>query len=293
MVLALRAAGALAVVGAPHAAAQQSKDVKQARIPMHRGFAVNADVAFRVYVPAGRVRIVGWDRDSIDIEGVTGSNAQFFGGGGGGTHAKIGVESRSPKDSALAYADLTVSVPRRARSWVKLTTGIIDASGVSGELELYAVGGSILVQRGSGVVSVESIDASVAINGFSGALRVRNGKGIVRLSDVTGTVSVASVSGSVSIGGASAPEARVETIGGRIDVNVKRFGGATLDLQTHSGDIAVTAAGPRLPAFDLLSRGGKVSKPAKAGDPKEGRVIARSFKGTISMQTSSGIEGTR
>jgi len=246
----------------------------------------------RVYVPSGRVRIVAWDRDSIDIDGSIGANAVFF-GGGGGSHAKMGVDSRNPKDSALAHADVTVSVPRRARAWVKLTSGTIDAAGVTGELELYAVGGAISVQRGSGVVSVESIEAPVTITGFSGALRVRNGKGRVRLGDVSGTASVASVSGPVEMYGAGAPDARVETIGGSIDIKVNRFGGATLDLQTHSGDISITADAERAPVLDLLSRGGKVSKPVPAGSPKEGRVIARSFKGAINVRTASGIEGTR
>ena len=280
------AAGGLGIAAVQQATAQPG------RTPLHRGFRVNADVSFRVYVPAGRVRIVAWDRDSIDIKGTIAQHAGFF-GGGGGTHAKMGVEPLNPRDSTLAHADITVSVPRRARAWVKLTTGTIEATGVTGELELYAVGGSIAVQRCSGVLSVESIDASVSINGFSGALRVRNGKGLVRLGDVSGTASVASVSGSVSLMGPSAPDARVETIGGSIDVDVKRYGGSTVDLQSHSGDITVTVLGPRVPAFDLLSRGGKVSKPAVAGDAKEGRVIARSFKGAINMRTSGGIEGTR
>lgn len=266
--------------------------VQPARVPVHRGYRVNADVSLRIYVPAGRVRIVAWDRDSIDVAGTVAASAAFF-GGGGGTHAKLGVESRNQQDTTLANADLVVSVPRKARAWVKLTTGSIDATGVTGELELYAVGGSIEVQRGSGVLSVESIDAGVSVSGFSGALRVRNGKAQVRLADIVGTASVASVSGSVELTGASAPDARVETIGGRIDVSVKRFGGATLDLQTHSGDITIDADKSRAPAFDVLSRGGKVSNPVTAGNPKEGRVTARSFKGAINVRVTGGIEGTR
>jgi DUF4097 and DUF4098 domain-containing protein YvlB len=237
------------------------------------------------------VRVVAWDRDSIDIEGTLGANVVFFGGGGGAL-AKMGIENRNPKDTTLPGADLTVSVPRKTRLWVKLTTGVIEATGGTGELELYAVGGSISISRCSGVLSVESIDAPVTVTDFSGALRVRNGKGRVRLSNISGTASVASVSGAVGLTGATAPDARLETIGGRIDIDVKRFGGATLDLQTHSGDITISAEKSRAPSFDLVSRGGTVSKPVPAGNPKEGRVTARSFKGAINVRMTSGIQGT-
>src|SRR5688572_26163899 len=91
----------LAVAAAPSLLAQA---------PFHRGFRSNADVAVRAYVPAGRVRIVAWDRDSVDVAGTLGKNSSFFGGGGGAV-TKLGVEARTMKDSVLADADLTISVP--------------------------------------------------------------------------------------------------------------------------------------------------------------------------------------
>ena len=260
-----------------------------AQTAMHRGFHTNPDVAFRVMVPAGRVRIVAWDRDSIDVTGTIGKSSTFY-GAGAGAGAKMGVEARMQKDSVLADADLTISVPKRARVWVKMTMGTIEAAGTAGELELYTVGGSIAVNGATGVISAESIDAGVTIAQSSGATRVRTGKGKVRLVDVTGTVSVATVSGPVDIRGSMAPEARVETIGGSIMLNVAGFGGTLVDLQTHSGDITIAAAAASMPQLDLLSRGGSVTKPVPVGNEKEGRVVARSFKGAINVKPASGIQ---
>jgi len=261
----------------------------QAQAPVHRGFSANRDVAIRIFVPTGRVRIVAWEHDSIDVTGTVGKNSSFH-GGGGGAGAKIFVEPRVPNDSVLPDGNLTVSVPKRARVWVKMTMGTIDAAGTTGELELYTVGGSITVERASGVVSTESIDAPVTISRSTGAIRVRNGKGRVRLNDVTGTLSIATVSGPVEIRGSTAPEARVETIGGSIVLEAARFGGTLVDLQTHSGDITIVASDRYMPQFDLVSRGGSVTKPVPIGNPKEGRVIARSFKGAINVKSASGIE---
>jgi hypothetical protein len=269
--------------------ASAGADSLGAQNALHRGFRTNPDVAFRVMVPAGRVRVVVWDRDSIDVTGMLGKNSTFF-GGGAGAGAKMGVEARMQKDSVLADADLTITVPKRARVWVKMTMGTIDAVGSAGELELYTVGGSIAVAGASGVISAESIDAGVTISHSSGATRVRTGKGNVRLLDVTGTVSVATVSGPVDIRGSVAPEARVETIGGSITLNVARFGGMLVDLQTHSGDITIAAVSSSMPQLDLLSRGGSVTKPIPVGSEKEGRVVARSFKGAINVKPVSGIQ---
>lgn len=260
-----------------------------AQAPLHRGFRVNADVAFRIVVPAGRVRVAAWDRDSVDVSGTLGKNSEYH-GGGSGAGAKMFVESRMLNQAVLADADLTITVPKRARLWVKMTMGTIEAAGGVGELELYTVGGSINVNGASGVISAESIDADVTVTRSSGATRVRTGKGKVRLQDVAGTLSVATVSGPVEMRGSVAPEARVETIGGSILLDVAHYGGMLVDLQTHSGDITIASPVKSLPQLDLVSREGNVTKPIPVGSAKEGRVIARSFKGAINVKQGAGIE---
>lgn len=254
--------------------------------PLHRGYAATRDVALRVYLPAGRVRLVAWDRDSVDITGTLNAGTTFF-GGGARTHVKFGAESQG--SASLPGGDIVVSVPRGARAWVKSTTAIIDVQGVRGELELYAVGGSIAVRDAGGVISVESIDAPVTISRSSGEVRVRGGKGRLRLDAVTGTVSVTSVSGAVELVGPRAPEARVETIGGAVRVDYGAYGGATLELQSHAGDITVVVDRTKRPLLELTSRLGRMPKPTPAGDRTEGRIVARSFRGGINVEFRGGI----
>lgn len=244
-----------------------------------RGFSVSQSVNMRVYVPTGRLRIEVWDRDSVHVSGTTGAMSSMF-GGGDRDHLKLGVEPVRTGDTKMPEADWLVTIPRKAHVWVKMTTGVIEAEGTAGELELYAVGGSISVKRASGVTSVESIDATVNIESTSGDLRVRGSKAPMVLHDVTGTASVATVSGKVTISG-SAPECRVETIGGDIEFSVASLRGVTAELQTHSGAIDVGVSEKRMPVLEFTSRTGKVQQPPTQGSPKQGRVIARSFKGAI------------
>lgn len=261
-----------------------------AQSQIRTGFRTTHDVSLRIWVPAGLVRVVTWDRDSIGIDGVTGRNGKFF-GGSSGSAAKLGIDARNANDVTLPGGDLTVSVPRRARVWIKMTAGHVDADGVAGELEVFVVGGSVAVRNASGVVSVESIDAPVTIDRASGSLRIRGGRGSVTLHDVDGTATIATVSGAVELSGARIPDSRVETIGGPITVDARPLGHGALDLQTHAGDITVIVDGAHVPLLDLVSRGGRVINPfikAAGGAPE---ITARSFKGAINVRAGSGVEG--
>lgn len=235
----------------------------------------------RIYVPAGRVRIMVWSRDSVHIAGTVGANSTLF-GGGNRDFVKFGVENARTGDNGLADADLLVTVPRKARLWVKMTNGVIDADGNAGELELYAIGGSISVRRASGVVSVESIDAAVTVEESSGDLRVRGSKAPIVLRNVTGTATVATVSGKVSVLGA-VPECRVETIGGDILFDASMLRGRTAELQTHSGAIQIDLKGAAMPLLEVSSRTGRVQQPSSKGSLTQGRIVAKSFKGAITV----------
>ncbi len=276
----IRTAIALAWVGMTHGDAMHAQN-KPIDKPL-RAFSASPEVSMRVYVPAGRVRIMTWNRDSVQVTGSVGAASSMF-GGGDRDHVKFGVEPVRTGDTAMASADLLVMVPRKARLWVKMTNGVIDADGNAGELELYAVGGSISVRRASGVVSVESIDATVTIESSSGDLRVRGSKAPITLRNVSGTATVATVSGRVSVVGA-APECRVETIGGDIMFDASSLRGVTAELQTHAGAMYIDVKGARMPLLELSSRTGRVQQPTTRGSVKEGRIVARTFKGAITVR---------
>ncbi len=248
-----------------------------------RGLAVSPDVTMRLYVPRGRLRISTWTRDSVDIRGTISKSSRLF-GGGSRTHVKFGIEASVVDDRALPYADWNVTVPRDARLWVKMIDGDITATGTAGELELYAVSGSIVVRAVSGVTMIESIDASVSVAEARGDLRVRGSRGKVLLESVHGTASVATVSGPVTLAFVTA-DGRVETIGGDITMKGAPQKGATMELQSHSGAMWLSFDATRTPLLDLSSRAGPVlGDSAMKGAAQFGQVVARSFKGRITVR---------
>jgi hypothetical protein len=258
----------------------QARDAAAQQIS--RGFATSADVTMRLYVPAGRVRVTTWARDSVHVRGTLSKNADMF-GGGSRTHIKFGIETRARGDTILPYADWDVTVPAGSRLWLKMIDGDMHVAGVSGELELYAVRGAIVVEGVRGVTSVESIDAPVTVRDARGDVRVRGSRGRVALQDVQGTLSVATVSGPVSLTRVAA-EGRVETIGGAIDVTGGSLVGAMMELQSHSGAISLSLDAKQVPVLDLSSRAGPILGDQLIGHAKHGQLMARSFKGRITVR---------
>jgi hypothetical protein len=243
-----------------------------------RGHPAAADAAIRLYMPAGVLRVEVWDRDSIALRGTLGANASLF-GGGAREALKLGVEARSATDGTLPTADLIVSVPRRARLWVKMIDGTLEVSGLRNELEAYTVRGRVTVYDLAGVVSIESIDAPIDARLVRGDLRVRGGRGAVVLEQLSATLSISTVSGAVTLRRSSA-DGRIETIGGAITVDGVRKDGR-LELQSHSGTVRLAVDARRPPRLQLSSRRGQVPSPAARGDPRLGEIIARSFRGDV------------
>lgn len=286
-VRALGGIAALATLGMSSLAlaqvSQPASTVSRPVPPTLRGFQASPTVSMRIYVPTGHLRVRTWDRDSVDVSGTIGQASSMF-GGGDREHVKFGIESERTGEKRLPSADLLVTVPRRARLWVKATVAMIEVAGMAGELEVYAVGGSITVRQSSGVISLESIDAPVRVDSARGDLRVRGGKAPIMLREVRGTASITSVSGSVTLAGRT-PESRVETIGGDVTLDAAQLRGATAELQTHAGAIRIRLAKAR-PLLELSSRTGSVTTPVPAGLAADGRVVARSFRGSITVMTA-------
>ncbi|MCU0627512.1 MAG: hypothetical protein MUF21_13655, partial [Gemmatimonadaceae bacterium] len=108
--------------------AAHAQDGARTERPIVRGAAVAPDAVVRLYVPAGTVRVTTWERDSVAVRGTTAPAVTVF--GAGTRHAiKLGVEPATPGDTRLARADWVVTVPRRARLWVKMIDGAIETAG--------------------------------------------------------------------------------------------------------------------------------------------------------------------
>lgn len=293
----LAAAALFAGLFAPPLASQKPTP----RVDVDRRFPAASDASIRFSGAITSLRIIGWDRDSVVITGSMPKGWRFDGGVskavvGPPRGAKFFVEA--PSDFYPTGATLEVHVPARARVWAKSGSADIDASGVTGGLDLNIVGGSVTVANVPRELNIESMDGDVKVLAGAQWLRVKTATGEIDVRGGSEDAGLSSVSGTIRVGGGRYERGKFETVTGDIvyggDVAYK----GSLDLNTHSGRIelrlppkpdveldATTVTGrientatPSRPIAGREGRGMELGFSSGAGDT---RVIIRSFKGDI------------
>ena len=262
-----------------------------------RGVSVNRTVGVKIWVPAGTLRLIGWDRDSLHVEGTIGKGDTFY-FGGEGAGAKFGVDE-SEANRPVQPARLTAYVPRGARVSVRTVTASTEASDVSGWFN--TVSGEIRVSGAAEEVQAETIDGSIFITVTSPYVRARTGSGTLsvagRIEDLVGST----VSGSLTVTATGLARARLESVTGSIVIDAPIERAASVDVDNHNGSVELRVPGSVAADFDLTSVAGSITnyfdkRPPTTGrqgrgqelsfftDPKGARIVVRTFKGTITLR---------
>lgn len=270
----------------------------EAQQKIARRIAIAADASIRIGNLASNTRLIGWDKDSIAVTGTIPTGTSFF-FGGQGRLAKMGVERDEKFAGSDKLGELEIRVPQGARVWVKSLEGWIEVSAFQGEADLVAVGGSITVNSAMRLLTAETLEGSIDVTGASQMLRLKTGGGKITVSQVTGDLSASTVGGDVSLLDVEPTTAQVETVSGNVVYEGKLNRRATLDVQTHSGNVELRLPRDTGAEFDLhsiegfvlvaLNPKGPTNKPIRGkpqffGNAGGGAFVAvRSFKGDIRL----------
>jgi hypothetical protein len=293
-------AGVLALLGATsaltRASAQESARMPRSE-PVLRARALEPTASVKIFDPAGSVRVVGWDHDSIVVRGrVPPSERFFFAGSARGV--KLGVEDRvDGKDSAPC--DLVIYLPRHSQLSVKTASASISGTDVSGWF--YSVSGTIHLSGVATSIEVETMGGDLVLDVNTPWVRARTGDGrlLVRgtpqdvdASTIAGTLDIAtstiqrgrfaSVTGEVHYRGAPAVGGIFEfsNHSGAVDLLLPREAGGVLDLSTVVGEIENGYTQLR-PVADVNGRGRSLHLELERDG---GHITVRTFRGTIRLR---------
>lgn len=233
------ACGAL-LAGAPPAAAQHH---------IVRTAQLDRDGEFRIWNLQGSVRVVGWDLDSVRVEGDFDDVARagfLFGAQGAG--GKMSTESYGRS----GHADLLVRVPRGATVWVKTLSAPVVVTGVEGVIDVYAVTGDVHIETSARSVYAESMGGRVRVVGSYRVVRLRSGSGALEFDGAADDLSLTSVSGDIRARAAGLTRGIIESVGGDVRLGVSLRARAALEILTHDGDVDVTL--PRSVSADFMLR---------------------------------------
>ena len=274
-------------------AAQQKVDIHRAAIPT---------VSVRIGGAISNMRVIGWDKDSIALTGTIGAGTRFDGGAFNSSGPVQGMKFyiEAPDEPSLRANKLELRVPTRARVWIKAGSAEIDASGVTGGLDLNIVGGSIKVSGAPRELMVESMDGSVTVNGSPEFARLKTATGDIVLQGGGEDVTLTTVSGAIRAVDGKILRGRFESVTGPIEFTGDLTRGGDAKFDTHSGSIELRLAPRADVEVDAASITGSIENAWSRARPiagREGRgmelgissgmggarVSIRSFKGNIRL----------
>ena len=280
----------IAPLASPEAGAQR---------PVESRHAATRNPSVRIVGAFAELRIRGWDKDSIVLTGTIPAGAKFgggFGGKPGGMSA--GAKWYLENPTGEAAGNLELRVPEGARVWAKSGSAEIDASGMTGGLDLNIVGGSVHVSGTPHELNVESMDGRVTIEGKPAWLRVKTATGDIAVTGGSEDAGLTTVSGTIRVAAGTYERLRVESVTGSAIFGGDLARGASLDVNTHSGAIELRVPRKLDADYDIATVAGSIenrltSRPAVPGREGRGqeigfttgnggaRVYVRSFKGSI------------
>ncbi len=216
----------------------------------------------RVFVEniAGSITVIGWDKNEIHVEGTLGKEVKELKFKTGKKKSIISVEYKKNRRNIREGADLVIKVPKGSKLEVECVsadveasklTGFLDLSSISGtvefsgwcqELDAESISGDVLIDGGADEMSIESISGSVKAQakGKSAEISAESVSGNVLLEyDTFLDLSAESVSGSIKIFGDLDPKSRIrcDVVSGTITLVMPGNVSASFEASTFSGNI--------------------------------------------------------
>lgn len=275
----------------------------QAQQRVNVGHRTSATVSVRLFATVGDVKVIGWDRDSVEMTGVVPTSARV----GSSANAPVGAQGMKmfvevQDENAARDGRLVLRVPRGARVWIKTGSADVDITGVTGGIDINVVGGSIAVHGNPRECRAESMDGSVTINGAPLWLRAKTATGDITLRGGQ-DVGASTISGTIRSSGGEVERAKLEATTGTISFASLLARNGSVELETHSGPIdvqqayranveidaaTITGAIDNLwtKARPIMGREGRGMTLTTTSGVGGGRIVIRSFKGTVQLRGS-------
>ncbi|MFL5560342.1 MAG: DUF4097 family beta strand repeat-containing protein [Gemmatimonadaceae bacterium] len=288
----MRADVAMAMLVAMTPVAMRAQSAADGPVLGARALAPNA--ALKIWMPAGRLRLVAWDRDSIVVRGhVVRPDSFLFSGGRDGM--KLGVEDHAAAGSERSA--LVAYIPRGSMVSVKTVSAAIDAAGVSGWF--YSVSGPIHLTGDASSLEVESMTGSIDLDATTPWVRARTGRGHLLLRGAPQNVDVSTISGTLDVIATSVVRGQFGSVTGDIHYAGAPPGGGILELSNHSGAVELLFPPDVSAELTLSSIAGLIENNFSrarriASEPRSLRLVlghggpqlsVRTFRGAIRVRT--------
>jgi DUF4097 and DUF4098 domain-containing protein YvlB len=268
-----------------------------AQLPVLRARSLEATAAVKIFNPAGSIRLVGWDRDSIVVRGRVARGERFF-FGGSASGVKLGLEDAASGNSPRS--ELVIYLPRASRISAKSASADITGTDVSGWF--YSVTGSIRLAGSATSIEAETMDGNIVLDVAVPWVRARTGNGTLTLRRAATDADLATIAGTLNVATASVRRGRFSSVTGDIRMIGTPPADALLELSNHEGAVDLLLPRDAGGVFDLSTVGGTIentfagARPAARSALQDralrvqlggggAHVTVRTFRGAIRLRS--------
>ncbi|MCA9756598.1 MAG: DUF4097 family beta strand repeat protein [Candidatus Eisenbacteria bacterium] len=245
----------------------------------------------------GSVRVIGWDKNEVTVEGVLADDAEDFVFEADDRRTKIEVIfPRRMRGNHDVDSDLEVHVPKGSRVRVSTVSATIDIKDVTGSVDLESVSGEITVVGPMESAEAQSVSGELRISGKVGEIDAGSVSGDVILDVPGGDVAVSTVSGDIETVGGVFESGDFSSVSGSIEFDGAPTESGSLEFDCHSGRVRIKLPSDLSAEVDVNTFSGDIDsafgpKPRRTSDYAPGKELSFTMgdgDARISINTFSG-----
>jgi DUF4097 and DUF4098 domain-containing protein YvlB len=252
---------------------------------------------------AGRIDVLGWDQDRIEVTGTLGAGAERLEFRTRDRHTLIKVEHPSGARQ-VGPSELRVRMPVGSRLVVAGVSADVTVRDLQGAQRIHSVSGNIDTVMSGEDVQIQTVSGRVQLDGGGapGMLTITTVSGDAELRNVAGELVLQTVSGDLEIDGPGLERARIRTTNGSARLQSTPLPDARIEMEAVNGSLTLLL-GPEPDAeFTLATFNGRIDnaigpEPARTSRFAPGmqlrftsgngsaRVNMETFNGSIILRT--------
>jgi len=215
----------------------------QADRPVDETRALNADGVVEFEMISGSVRVIGWDKQEVRVEGELEDDVEELVIDGDGDRLVIEVKLPDHVSSNDADAFLTLHVPKGCEAEISTISAGIEVEKLLGELIVESVSGNIEIDGGMTETEVDAVSGSVTLRGGKGRVQVTDVSGGIELIGFEGSAELGTVSGEILVDGGKIARLEIESVSGDVEFHGDLDESGRYRFDVHSGDVTLAIDG--------------------------------------------------
>jgi DUF4097 and DUF4098 domain-containing protein YvlB len=243
-----------------------------------------ADVRGEVEISnvSGSVRVTGWDRAEVQVNGELGKDVERLDVVRDSEHILVKVVLRKGHQHDTD-AELTIRIPRDSRLVIDTVSADQVIEDVRGVQRLQSVSGDIRAQVWGGEFEAKTVSGSITAKGQTAKSQSEKGQseksqsaigpteqpnervhvtsvsGSIELDNLGSDLDVDSVSGEIEVRAQTLSRARIKTVNGSLQLSSMLSRNARIDAETINGELSLTISGVVDAEFDIETFNGGIS----------------------------------